>query len=117
MQNRQLLPRNETRRIMMGRLRRANQLKALVGPVVSRSASDDTVEVLRIALCLHERLASAARATNEVRETRSRGVRGGDDCFALNRSFVNGAIAEVDQFLRMVDDKLRVITDVPRIGG
>ena len=60
MQDRQLLPRDEARRIVMRRLRRGNQLEALVRAVITRGASDDTVEVLRVALRLHERLPSAA---------------------------------------------------------
>ena len=101
----------------MRRLRRGNQLEALVGAVVSGGASDDPVEVLRVALCFHEGLPSAAGTPNEVRETRRRGIRGGDDRFAVNGRFVNGAIAEIDQFLRMTDGELRGITDVSRIGG
>src|SRR6185295_4777586 len=91
--------------------------KALVRAVVSRSTGDDPVEVLWVALCFHECLASAAGATNKIRETRRRGICGGNDRLALDCRFVNGAVAKIDQFLRMPHGELRCITDVPRVRG
>ena len=64
MQHRELLRRDEARRVVMRRLRRVNQLEALVGPVVAGRAGDDAVEILREALRFHERLPAAARAAD-----------------------------------------------------
>ena len=116
MQDCQLLRRDEACRILMRGLRRGNELEALVRPVVSRGASDDAIEILWIALGFHEGLPSAAGAPNEVRQTGRRAIRRGDSCLALHGRFVYGAIAEIDQFLRMTHGELRGITDVSRIG-
>src|SRR5207249_2834057 len=79
---------------------------------------DDAVEVLRIALRLHERLATAARASLEVRVAGLLAVEVLHDLLARHRRLMNGAVPEVDHARRVVlsPDGIDGAALMPRVG-
>ena len=88
-----------------------------VRPVVRRGAGEDAAEVFRKALRLHQRFAAAVGAPVKVASLRVAAVKRMDDRFGLHRGFMYGAIAEVDQFLRMPDGPVRATATFVAIVG
>ena len=116
MQHRKLLPGNQAGRILVRGLRRGDELQAFGGAIVAGIARDDALEILGIALRLHERLPAAARAARKIREPRLRAIKRGDGGLALYRRLVHRAIAEIDQLLGMAGSEARGVPRVPGVG-
>src|SRR4051812_32763955 len=93
----------------------------MVRPVICGCAGDNSVEVFRIALGFHERFAASVRTADEIIPGRVFSVESVEECLGLEACFMQGAVAEADQFLRMPDGKssgaVRVWGVVPSIGS
>ena len=87
-----------------------------VGVEVGRRARDDGVEVFGIPLRGHEALTSTCRAAVPVRQARRALKVRRNDRLGLGGQLVHGAVAEIDQLLRMTDGKKRVRALMARIG-
>src|SRR3989304_2142792 len=111
-----LARRNVAGRILVCGLDGRDELKALDGPVVAWRAGDEAVEIVRIALRLHEGLPPAAGAAVEIRDARRAAVQRGDGRLALHGGIMDGPVAEIDQLLRMTHGKARVAAGMARIG-
>src|SRR5437773_10020958 len=87
-------------------------------PAPARPATgQDAAEVFRKALRLHQRFAAAVGAAVKVAPLRVAAVKRSDDRFGLLRGFMDGAIAEVDQFLRMPDGPVRAAAFMAIVGS
>src|SRR5208283_3658675 len=71
------------------------------GPVVRGGARHDAVVVFRVPLRLHKRLATAVRASKEVRSLRFATVKTFGNRLRRGCHLVNASVAEVDNLLRM----------------
>ena len=81
----------------------ARGIQSLVGE--GRSAGDDTVEVTGIALGFHQALTASLRATFEVGISRCLAVVLIYQYLACHDSQMNGAVAEIDLSLAIVEGK------------
>src|SRR5580765_171660 len=94
-----------------------NERREQVRPVVRGGAREDADEVFRKALRLHQRFAAAVGASVEVAPLRVAAVKRADDRFRLQRGFMYGAIAEVDQFLRVPNRPIRTAATFVAVVG
>src|SRR5580704_8068881 len=90
-----------------------------MGPVIGRRAGHDAVKIGRIALRLHQRLAPAVRAGIEIRALRRRSIKRKYYAFGSLSRFMNRAIPEVRNLLRMTERPggIGPTSVVPGIGG
>ena len=66
----------------------------------------NAIVIGRVALGLRQRLGPSLGASVPVRIARTRAVKSGDECLGLESHFVHGAMAEVDDLLRMSERPL-----------
>ncbi len=89
--------------------------------MIGRGAGDDAIEVFGIALGFHEGFAAAIGAADEVAAGNVLAVEGADDGFGLGGGFLEGAVAEVDEFFGVADGPggagLRFVVAVVGAGG
>src|SRR3989442_10383992 len=87
-------------------------------PEIRRRSCDDAVEIIGEALCLHQRLAAAVRAAEEIgpRWTARRQPR--DDRLRVLGPLLERAVAEIDDFLRVPERPggVRATGDVAVVG-
>src|SRR5438128_8844187 len=74
-----------------------------MSPVIRGRAGDDAVVIVRVALGFHQSLASAVRAGVEIGALWRGAIERPDDGLGVYRCFVDGAMPEIDDLLRMVE--------------
>src|SRR4051794_16306844 len=79
-------------------------------PVVTGIAGHDAIEVLGIALRLHEGLLAPSRTAREVRTPEWRTEEGVEDELGLHDGFVDGAMAPVHDRLGVTGREVRIIS-------
>src|SRR6516225_8238122 len=88
------------------------------GGVNWRGSGDDAIEIFRIALCFHLRLAATGRTTTEIRTHRRPIVERFHDLFRRDCRDVRCPVCEVDLALQVVISETAVsyISAMPQIG-
>src|SRR6267154_2778377 len=76
-----------------------------VAPDVRRVAGNDAIELVGVAVGLQQACASAAGATRPIGIARLTTVEGFDECLSFDGHLMFGAVGEVDEFLRVTNDK------------
>src|SRR5258707_1530668 len=85
--------------------------------VVGGCAGDDAVEVLRVTLRGHQSLPSAGGAAFPIRQARATSIIGRNQCFGRDGGFVNSAIGEVGDLIRMAECKSATAAGMTGVGG
>ena len=90
-----------------------------MSPVIGGSARDDAIVILGVTLGFHERLPAPVGARAEIRALRVFAVERVQDNLGLHRRFVDGAIPEVRDLLRMIERPcgIRPAGMVAGVGG
>ena len=94
----------------------ARGLRRAAGPVKTRRAGDDAVEIGRKALRLFHPLTSACGTAVPVRQPWAGLVIGGDDLLRRHGHFMDGAPREIDQLVRMPQREARARAHMARVG-